>query len=147
MFTTITYVVLYCGSPEFWGTIPLRCMKTVTLMSLSLVAYGALFGCLGLLARRSFVIGVAYIIFFEGMLANVDFAIRRLTVVYYFRILVARWLELPRQWVSELSLHLDTDPGAGSCVLVLLAASLLAGVFAAAVFSRNEFPVKTPERN
>ena len=39
-------------------------------------AYIAIFGGLSLLVRRSLVLGVGYIVVFEGVLANIDFVIR-----------------------------------------------------------------------
>ncbi len=43
--------------------------------------------------RRSLLVGVAYIVIFEGLLASLDTVARRLTVMYYFRVLVLRWLD------------------------------------------------------
>ncbi len=146
VFTTITCVVIYWGTPELWGPIvPLRCAKIAGLLSLSLVAYSSVFGCLSLFVRRSLVIGIAYIIVMEGILGSQDFAARRLTVVYYFRVLAARWLEVPERLAREWSLHLDTDPGAGRCVLILLIASVVATAVATQVFATREFRLKTPE--
>ena len=46
---------------------------------------------MGLVMRRSLVIGVAYIVIFEGILAAFNTLARKLTVMYYFRVLVVRW--------------------------------------------------------
>ena len=43
--------------------------------------------------RRSLFVGVAYIFFFEGLLASFDTVARQMTIMYYFRVLVLRWLE------------------------------------------------------
>jgi ABC-2 type transport system permease protein len=146
-FTTITCVVIYWGAPNLWGAIvPERAAKIAALMALSLVTYCSLFGCLSLFARRSLVVGIGYIIVLEGMLGSWDFAARRLTVVYYFRVLVARWLGIQEGFAREWSLHLDTDPTAQQCVLILLVASLVAGFLASQVFASREFHVKTPEQ-
>jgi ABC-2 type transport system permease protein len=146
VFTTITCLVIYWGSPNLWGAIiPARAAKIAALMTLSLIAYCSLFGCLSLFVRRSLVVGIGYIIVLEGMLGSWDFAARRLTVVYYFRVLVARWLGVQEGFLREWSLHLDTDPTAQQCVLTLLIASLIAGVLATQAFASREFYVKTPE--
>src|SRR5262249_24202946 len=52
-----------------------------------LVGYVALFGGLALLTRRSLLAGVAYIALIEGVLGNIDLLLRKLTVVYHFRVL------------------------------------------------------------
>jgi ABC-2 type transport system permease protein len=147
VFATITCLVIYWKAPDLWTTIvPHRVPKIVALMSLSLVAYCSLFGCLSLFVRRSLVVGIGYIIVLEGMLGSFDFAARRLTVVYYFRVLVARWLGIQEGFAREWSLHLDTDPTAQQCVLILLVGSLVASILAMQVFATREFHVKTPEQ-
>ena len=45
---------------------------------LSLLSYTAIFGLLGILLRRSLLLGVAYILVFEGIAANIDFVFRRI---------------------------------------------------------------------
>ena len=49
--------------------------------------------------------GVAYIVLFEGLLASLDTVARRLTVMYYFRVLVLRWLEPAsgKEWSIDLA--------------------------------------------
>jgi ABC-2 type transport system permease protein len=142
-FTLVTYGTMLWGSPYLGGELFwTHALKAMSLLALALTAYGALFGCLGLLVRRSLVIGVAYIVLFEGVLANIDFMVRRLTVMYYFRVLAGRWLPLnTREW----SLDLTTAPSATYCVWTLLAVSLVTTVLAAWMFTTHEFRVKTPE--
>ena len=86
----------------------------------------------------------------EGILANVDFAVRKLTVMYYIRVLFERWLE--PDWTKIVgndynpwSIKLSEAPGAGACVLTVLGASLVLTVLAMLAFSHREFHVKTPE--
>jgi ABC-2 type transport system permease protein len=143
VFTTAAYVAIFWGRPEFWGEVfPTRALQAALLMALAQVGYCSLFGCLSLFVRRSLVVGIAYIILFEGLLANIDFAVRRLTVMYYFRTLSVRWLDLDfKGWRLDLS----TAPGAWGCVAALLLASLAATALAALAFTRREFRVKTPE--
>ena len=50
------------------------------ILSLSLFTYTAFFGSLGLLIRRALVLGVIYIMVFEGVAANIDFVVRHVTV-------------------------------------------------------------------
>jgi ABC-2 type transport system permease protein len=114
-------------------------------MTLTQVGYCGLFGLLGLLMRRSLLAGVAYIVLFEGLLAAFDTVARRLTVMYYFRVLVLRWLSPSAGY--EWSIDLTTAPGARACISTLLIAGLVLGVVGAVFFARREFLMKTPEGN
>jgi ABC-2 type transport system permease protein len=118
-------------------------------MALGQVGYCSLFGCLGVLTRRTLIAGVLYIVVFEGLLANLQFMIRSLTVVYYIRVLAVRWLDLPEQilnrWRSDWGLDLNRIPDGGTCVLILLGSALAITVLAALQFSRREFRMKTSE--
>jgi ABC-2 type transport system permease protein len=145
VFTFATYAAIYWGSEQFWGEIlAARAPKTITLIALSLLAYCSLFGLVSLFVRRSLTVGVAYIVLFEGVFASLDFVVRWLTVMFYFRVLSERWLDLrPPDW----SINLDTAPDALTCVLVLLGISLVTTVLAAVTFTVREFRVKTPEGN
>ncbi len=84
-------------------------------MSLGQVGYCSLFGCLGVLTRRTLIAGVIYIVVFEGLLDNLQFMVRALTVVYYVRVLAIHWLDLPEQilnrWQSDWGLSLDHPMG------------------------------------
>lgn len=143
VFVFATYVVAYWGDTDLWGkAIPVRAFQTSALLGLNLVAYDSLFGWLGLLVRRFLVIGVGYIVLFEGLLANIDFAVRRITVMYYFRVLAGRWLGIDtKQW----SIDVADAPTSGACVSTLLVVAALATVAATAAFSTREFRLKTPE--
>jgi ABC-2 type transport system permease protein len=145
IFTLVAYAAIYAGEPNFWGEIlPLRAAQAAGLLTLAVVAYCALFGCLSLFARRSLVVGIAYIVLFEGVIANIDFVIRRGTVMYYFRVLSERWLGLT---IAEWSIDLAKAPTAAACVWTLLSASFGTAALAAVVFAAREFRVKTPEGN
>lgn len=118
--------------------------RTAMIYSVTQTAYCALFGIMGLLMRRSLVIGVAYIIIFEGILAALNTLLRELTVMYYFCVLALRWLHPPeaaRLWSIELA----KAPSAERCVLTLLIASVVLAVIGAVVLSTREFRMKTPE--
>ena len=93
--------------------------------------------------RRSLFVGVAYIFLFEGLLASLDTVARRMTMMYYFRVLALRWLE-PADG-KEWSIDLATAPDAQTCVLTLLGVGLVLAVAAAFFFAGREFRMKTPE--
>lgn len=142
VFTTLTLLVIYWNTPELWGDVlPGRAAKIAALMALAQAGYCALFGVLGLMTRRSLVAGLAYIIAFEGLLANFDAVVRRLTVMYYFRVLSVRWLDLPLG--KEWSLDLATAPTVRDCLVTLLAASGVFVLWGAAMMMRREFRMKT----
>jgi ABC-2 type transport system permease protein len=137
VFTLITYLAV------FWGeTMPARVLQTPLLLGLSVIAYCAVFGCLSLFVRQALTAGIAYIIFLEGLLANFDLPFRKLTIVYYFRVLATRWLDLD---VKAWALRIDEAPAAGSAVLILLVVSLVAAGLGAYRFANREFRMKTPE--
>jgi hypothetical protein len=93
--------------------------------------------------RRSLVIGVAYIILFEGILAAFQIMTRQLTVVFYFRVLVLRWLN-PAD-ISVWAIDPATAPSGKSCVLTLLIAATVLAAMGALILSGREFRMKTPE--
>jgi len=149
-FTAAAFGAVHGGTAELWADIPLRMLKTIAILSLTLLAYCSIFGFISLYVRRSLVVGIAYIILFEGVLANIDFVARRLTVVYYFRVLVLRWVRIrwtavSERGVDEWSIDLSQAPSAWSCVWILLTVSVLATVFAGLIFTNREFRLKTPE--
>jgi ABC-2 type transport system permease protein len=143
VFTLATYAAIFWGSDELWSVIlTSRAWQTLAILNLALLAYCAIFGCLSLLVRRSLVVGVAYIVILEGVIANIPFMVRQATVMFYFRVLCERWLNLDD---TDWSIDLSTAPDAQRCVITLLVASLVTTVLAAVSFSTREFRVKTPE--
>jgi ABC-2 type transport system permease protein len=148
--TSGLYLAIYWNTPRIWdGSIVKRMVQTAAIMSLGQVGYCSLFGCLGVLTRRTLIAGVIYIVVVEGLLANLQFMVRSLTVVYYVRVLAIRWLDLPQQildrWQTDWGLSLDHIPDGKSCVLKLLGFGMAITVLAALGFSRREFRMKTPE--
>src|SRR5262249_43520376 len=113
------------------------------MVMLSLFAYCGIFGCLSFYVRRTLVIGIAYIGLFEGLLSSIDFVARRLTVMYYFRVLSCRWVDpaFARNW----ALDLETAPSAAGAVFTLLMVGVLLTVLAAHAMTTREFRLKTPE--
>lgn len=143
------YLAIYAGTPGFVGEVLPRMGTVIGVTVLAQVGYCALFGLLGLVTRRSLIAGVAYIVAFEGVLANINFVGRSLTLVYYVRTLVLRWLELPadlsRQCQANWGMaELEKLPSAGACVLTVAGFGLAVSVVAALWFARSEFRVKTP---
>ncbi len=142
-FTFLTFITINGGTEEFWTeSILLRAAQTSGLFALTLLAYVSIFGGMSLVFKRTLVIGVAYIILFEGVLANIDFMVRKATVMYYFRVLAARWLDIRR---SEWAITLDEAPSATESVLTLVIAAAVFTSVAATYFTIREFRVKTPE--
>jgi ABC-2 type transport system permease protein len=162
VFTALTYAVIYVGAPPPPGGAVARCLKAAAIHSLGVVAYCSLFGVLSLLTKRTLVIGFAYAVVIEGLLANLPFSIRLLTVIYYTRLIAYRVLpfviELPGgDRIENMSgeawqLHVEDDPQLlahpqlGTCIAVLLIASVACTIVAAWICSRREFHVKTPEK-
>ena len=109
---------------------------------MSLFTYTAFFGGLSLLTRRALVLGVIYIIVFEGVAANIDFIIRHVTVMYSVRSLCVHWLGLR---VSDWAMDLEKIPSATTCLLTLIGVGVAFALFGSWVFSVREFRVKTPE--
>jgi ABC-2 type transport system permease protein len=145
-FTMATFATIVLTAKTPWTAAMItHAMKTAGLLMLVQVAYCGLFGLLGLLMRRVLLVGVAYVVLFEGLLASIDTVARRLTIMYYFRVLAMRWLN-PAS-AGEWSVNLTTAPSATMCVLTLLGMGVLLGAIAAVFFSRREFRMKTPEGN
>jgi ABC-2 type transport system permease protein len=143
VFETSALAAIHLGGNDFWGAIvPVRSAEIAGLSALSLLVYVALFGGLGLVVRWVLPLGVAYIVLFEGVFANIDFMVRRLTVLWYVRIIAERWFGLH---VESWAINLDEAPSGQDALLVLLAAALCLAGTAAWAFGRREIRVKTPE--
>ena len=143
LFTAAALVVVYWGTGELApDALARRAGGFSAILTLSLLAYTAVFGFLGLLVHRSLLLGVAYILLLEGVAANIDFVSRRFTVMYYVRTLSARWLDLHG---ADWSIDPETAPTAATCILMLIAAGAVAALLGAWLFSVLEFRVKTPE--
>ena len=123
---------------QYWAKLSLT-------YALALFAYCGVFGLVGLLFRKSLPMGVVYIIFIEGLLANIPFVVRKATVIFYERVLMLRWLDLGSEARNAWSIDLDLAPSSTECVLTLLGIGLVFAVVAATWFTVREFRVKTPE--
>jgi ABC-2 type transport system permease protein len=148
--TAALYLAIYWNTPELSdGRAVQWLVQTAAILALGQVGYCGLFGCLGVLTRRTLIAGVVYIAAVEGLLANLEFMVRSLTIVYYERVLAVRWLALPqpvlRDWQKIWRLDPELMPDAGTCVETLVGIGLVATAVAALAFARKEFRMKTPE--
>ena len=163
VFTTLTYLVIYVGAASAPGAeeLVVRCGKAVCFHGLAMVAYCCIFGLLSLLTRWMLVVGFLYAAFFEGLLANLPFSVRLLSVIYYARVMAYRSMDFhltppggrPVDLAAEawqLDVRRDPDllshPAFRTCLLVFLIGSLACTALAAFLCWRREFYVKTPER-
>jgi ABC-2 type transport system permease protein len=151
-------IVLERFGPE---TIAGRCLVTIGIHTLAVVAYCSLFGFLSIITRRTLVIGILYIAVVEGILANMPFGIRLGTVIYYTRLIAFRTMDFlivhrsghtnnmaSEAWQFDLRKDplLLEHPEYATCLQVLVIASVAFAVLAAWQCSRREFHVKTPEK-
>jgi ABC-2 type transport system permease protein len=159
--TVLTYAAIFIGSGVPADDIPLRCLKVAAIHSLAVVAYCSLFGLLSLLTKRILIVGVVYTVLVEGLLANLPFGIRLITVIYYTRLIAYRSMEFLVQlpdgrtenmaaeaWQFDLRRdpNLLEHPPSSTCLAVLLIASLVCTALAAWLCTTREFHVKTPEK-
>lgn len=141
VFTLLTEAAVFWDRPDPWID---RAFKASAASVLSLLSYLSIFGCLSLWTRKALVIGVSYIVLFEGFFANIDFLVRQFTVVWYFRVICSRWIGVD---LSDYNIDLTTSPTTLECVQNLLLAIAVAVIIALASFNNREFRVKTPEGN
>jgi ABC-2 type transport system permease protein len=143
IFCLATYAAIYVNDAGVSKErIAVRALQTAALFALALCAYCSLFGCLSLFFRRSLMLGVVYIGVFEGFIANIPFVVRDVTVMYYFRLLVTRWLHAD---YADWKIDPFQASSSATALTVLLAASAVTTVIAATGFSVREFGQKTPE--
>lgn len=143
VFTTTAVMAIHWGTPELWGEmVPKQALQLSGLWSLALLVYVGLFGLLGLVVRWVLPLGVAYILIFEGLFANIDFTIRQVTVLWYVRVLAERWFGIH---VEAWAIDLESAPTANASLLILLAVALVSALAGAIVFGNREHRVKTPE--
>jgi ABC-2 type transport system permease protein len=143
IFTLLTFLVIDWNEPDLWGEVfPWMPLQTSAAMLLALAAYSSIFALLSVFTSRTLVFGVGYIIIFEGLIANVEFIVRKLTIMYQFRVLTIRWLDLkPKDWNIDLTLA----PSGLWAALNLAIAAVVCSALGAWFFARREFRLKTPE--
>jgi ABC-2 type transport system permease protein len=143
VFTAITCAVIFrLDAAALREVFPGRVLKTIAIMLLALAAYGSVFGLLGLFVRRTLLFGVPYIILLEGVFANIEFVIRKLTIMYQSRVMAIRWLGLNAE---DWNIDLELAPSLEWAALNLAIASALLVIIGSLVFAHREYRVKTPE--
>jgi len=159
VFTILTYATIYIGHDVSAGDVTRRCLTAVGIHALSVGAYCCLFGLIGLYTRRALIAGILYSAVIEGLLANLPFGLRLITVIYYARVAAYRSMDFTftdRRGTHDMAaaawqLDVRNDPGLTehptlqSCVLILVVASLGCAIIGALMCHRREFHVKTPE--
>jgi ABC-2 type transport system permease protein len=156
LFTVLTFVAIYIGSDVPFDEASVRCLKTIVLHNLAVIAYCCLFGLVSLMTNWTLIAGILYTVLVEGLVANLPFGIRSITVIYYCRTIAYQWMDF------KVTNHGHTEdlaadvwqidpktvgdmPSIQTCVTVLLVASLVFTVIGSLMCARREFHVKTPE--
>jgi len=161
VFTTLTYAAIYLGAGVPVQEVAVRCGKAAAIHALAVVAYCSLFGLMSMLTRRILVVGILYTAIVEGLLANLPFGIRLVSVNYYTRLIAFRTMtfDVPLShggtkdiaavaWQFDVvkDPRLSEHPQVGTCIAVLLLGSLVATLVAGWMCAQREFHVKTPEQ-
>lgn len=158
----LTYAAVYTGSNVPLAEAFHRGVKAAEIHSLAVIAYASIFGLLGLITKRSLVVGMVYTVVVEGLLANLPLSVRMGTVIYYSRVIAYRTLDFNVTWprgreddVASAAWNIDLaqqppvaeHPQLSTCIWVLVAVSVIGTVAAAWLCSQREFHVKTPEKD
>jgi ABC-2 type transport system permease protein len=153
VFTAATFFAIYVGGPATFSDVFTRCWKTIAVHDLAVIVYCCLFGLISLFTRFTLLFGILYTVAFEGVVANMPFAVRLVTVIYYGRSIAYQALPF------KITEHGQTedfgevvwqfDPAEMSsipeCIAVLVVAALVFTTVASMMCARREFHVKTPE--
>ena len=159
IFTCMTYAAIYTGH-ALSADIITRCLTACCVHALAVVAYCCLFGLMGLLTRRVLIAGIIYIALVEGLLANLPFAIRLISVIYYTRLITYRLLSFivpvgpgtQNLAADTWQLNIANDPTlknyphTWACLTILLIGSAACSILAALLCTNREFYVKTPDK-
>ena len=158
--TALTYAAIYAGHIHQTDAVP-RCLQACLIDGLAVVTYCCLFGLLGLLTRRALIAGIVYIALVEGLLANLPFAIRLITVIYYTRLIAYRALPfvVSRPFGGSRNIAADAwhfhvsgdptlahDPHTWLCVALLLGGGLVCAAAGSLLCRNREFHVKTADK-
>ena len=161
VFTVLTYAAIYVGTQVPIGELAARSFKAASIHALAVIAYCSLFGLMSLLTSRVLIVGILYTAIVEGLLANLPFSIRWITVIYYARLIAYRTMtfQVPRfnggseDIAAEAwQFHVASDPALtehpqlATCIAVLVIASLVCTAIAGWLCTQREFHVKTPEK-
>lgn len=144
VFTVVTTACVWWGSDGSDGNPVRRTVALLPILALTTFAYTALFGALSLFQRRLLLFGIVYIVLIEGVLGAIPFVLRRVTVVFYFRVLSLNWIDDTNQDRWGISLAAETTPGPAESLLCLAAIGVVATVLGVWRFRTTEYKVKTP---
>ncbi|GIW88146.1 MAG: hypothetical protein KatS3mg108_2470 [Isosphaeraceae bacterium] len=134
-------LAIHADTPDRLSVALNRTGPLTAAFALGLLAYNAVFGLLGLLLKKPQGVGVLYILLLEGTFANIDFIIRRATILYPVRVLALRWLHLG----DHFNINLASAPPDAECIATLVGVAVVVAALGGLVFARSEFKVKTPE--
>ena len=101
VFTLLTYVAIYVGADVPVREVAVSLLKAAAIHSLAIIAYCSLFGLMSLLTKRTLVVGILYTAIVEGLLANLPFGIRLVTVIYYTRLIAYRTMDFVVHWPAR----------------------------------------------
>lgn len=143
-FTILGFTAIHLGNPQGdWpGVLTQRALPTAALFGLTIPVYVSIFGLIGMMTRWTLVVGAAYLIVIEFLLSSFEFVIRQFTVLYHFRALGERWMDLK---IAVWAINLDDAPAAWTSVLCLSAVGATAALAGAMMMRAREFRVKTTE--
>jgi ABC-2 type transport system permease protein len=142
-FQALAYVLLYSGTGRFSDALGTLIPRSAGALALTTVAYSAFFGLIGLILKRSLVVGVLYIVIFEGILAAIPFNFRTYTIVYHFRVMSYHWLGVgPEVW--GMPAPSPEAPTAGGSAAALAIAAVVFASLGALYVQFKEFRMKTP---
>jgi ABC-2 type transport system permease protein len=142
-FTTLTAICIWWGSNQMFTVLRDRVVPLLAILVLAVFVYTAIFGCLGLYFRRLLAMGIAYILIVEYFLASIDFVIRKMTVTYYFRILVLNWIDNQEERTWRISLGDPTTPSPLEAVITLIFGGLALAALGMLIFRATEYKMKT----
>lgn len=147
--TVINESVIHWGEADSGPLVARRAGILAGLYSMILCTYCAVFGFLGLVFRKSLPYGVIYIVVFEGLFANIDFVVRKATVMNSFRNLVLNLYEATESerhgMLRIWSIQGSGVPRVEESLATLGNSALVMIALGAAIFSLREFRMKTPE--
>lgn len=102
------------------------------------IAFASLFHLLGAVVRRPAVIGLAYIFFFETLVANLPGSLKQLSVNYYVRSALFDAASTRVQTLTPESLDVYAPADATTAWITLILASIVITAIGAILFGRAE---------
>lgn len=125
------------------GLAPGELAITVGIAALACLPYTGLFALLGVATGRAILVGLAYVVAWENVVASTPLLFRSWTVAYWARSLVA---EADLAASDAAGLSVASSPAGGlTAALVLLAIAAAAAISGALWFAQRELPGAEPE--